>query len=113
MEISLQGKIRVNNCYIVKKAKDLACIQVECKAKRFEVVSLGSTNSVPLIVIGPIPKVTLYLDKRFKSDYTEICFDDFKGYSVWSVTVSKYSVYVSLINFSPKEIVYDSLRNSK
>lgn len=90
-EISVQGDPIIDCCYINQIDKTVAAISVQIKQKYCEISAAGSDENIPLLIID-IPQ-----NGELKTNLTEIMFEYFRGWSVWSANISKYTAHVCLI----------------
>lgn len=96
IEILFQGAILVEHAYIYEYSENVVAMALQLKSKRVDILSTGTDGIFPVIDLEPIEGVTLYTDKSKKNEPTSVVIAQFKGYSIWSCTSSKYTVYICL-----------------
>lgn len=93
-----QGAIQINHAYVYQGSSVVFAIAVDMRTKRADVFSTGcNENGYPTIALEA-NEGSCHLKKGVKRDApTEICFPQFKDWSVWSVNVSRYTIAVCLV----------------
>lgn len=72
-------------------------ISIDLKAKRAIICSTGGDEKdIPNIWLSHT-EGTLHLNKRAKSDITELSFPEFKGYTIMCSEISKYTLTITFI----------------
>lgn len=96
IKIDHQGGPRVNMGYVEASGPRIAAIVIDLHSKRCEVYSTGCDDcGCPVIdVIGG--SEGLHLKKGVEDRLTEVSFPGFKGFSVFSASITKYTLWVCL-----------------
>lgn len=93
----LHGSVKVNSYAIIKRSKDLIAIEIDLATKYCELAcTTSSSGCIPGVILDRT-KHTLYFDPKKRNISTEIEFEEFKGWTVWSSNASRYSVRLCLI----------------
>jgi hypothetical protein len=97
-EVTRQGEILVNGCYLRKGKKGIAirAIALETRSKYPEVLATGEGHDgVPAIMLTASER-TLNKHKT-ATDHTKVEFSDFKGWEIWCVEATKNEIHICLI----------------
>jgi hypothetical protein len=106
--ILVQGKPVVNDAYIYRPGESVVAIGVDMRSKYCEVAAMGGDPDGPVVDIEATER-SLYLADEIldledlstehseQNDLTEIRFDEFQGWSVWSANIFRYTLAVCLI----------------
>lgn len=97
-DILTQGAIEINQAYIHQRSETVVAIFIDMKTKRADILSVGcDDNNNPTIMLEANEE-SVFLKKDVEREKpTEISFPEFKNWDVWSVNVSKYTVFVCLV----------------
>jgi hypothetical protein len=98
LSIIHQGAIIVNRAFVYQRGENVCAVQVDMKSKRVEIFSTGNDeNNAPTVALE-VHEDSAYLDKRFiKDPITEFVLPDFPGWTVWSISEAKHSIYMCLV----------------
>jgi hypothetical protein len=92
----MQGAPVVNEAFIYKRSPEIVLIDVALHSKSCEIAAVGSNGDVPIVDIQA-NEHTLHVDEsKERGAITEIRFDDFDGWSVYSANTSRYTLRVCL-----------------
>ena len=98
-----QGAMLINRSLVYERSKNICAIIVDMKSKRGDILCDGShDDGSPTIAVESVKSSVHLNPKTSADDPTEIAFTDFKGWTVWSATVSKYTIYVCLVKEQQK-----------
>ncbi len=94
--VTQQGKPVREHVFLVKKYNDIALVTINFRSKWLDIGFIGSAFECPLIgVVGTDRSKFL---SRAESDYTEILFNTFRGWKIFSVDISRYTCRIALIS---------------
>jgi hypothetical protein len=97
-----QGAIQINHAYVYQGSSVVSAIAVDMKTKRADVLYSGcDENGFPTIALEANEDSCHLKEDVEREAPTEICFSQFKGWCVWSVNVSKYTMTVCLVRSRP------------
>jgi len=89
-DIVRQGVPTVNHCLLLIESKDIVALDIDLEQKHCTIAYTGAEDDTPLVgLLG-------YGDKDYNP--TEIIFPEYKGWSIWSISISRYTVAICLIN---------------
>ena len=98
IKILRQGAVRVNNATIQKEGNGVVAIGIDMKSKWVEIdCTSNNDNGNPTILIGA-NEDTIGLSYSVANDQpTEISLPAYKGWKIWSINTSRYTIYLCLI----------------
>ena len=91
-----QGAAIINHGWIQALSETVVAIGIDMRSKRCIIGATGSDGEVPLIMIDTNSE-SLHLKLGKEGELTEVAFPDFKGWSVWSADIARYTVAICLI----------------
>lgn len=97
MKVTRGSKIRVGKYSKPYKVKDSFVLIVDLDSKRTDVFGTGSENGVPQVVLT-CTEETLYTKKK-GNELLELSFPEYKGYSIFTATVAKYTLSLGFAKF--------------
>ncbi len=97
--ISTQGAILVNYAYVHEWGNDVCAIAVDMRSKRGEIISDGcDDDNLPMVIVEAVEE-SVHLKRGVdRMAPTVIVFPQFKGWTVWASNISKYTIYICLVN---------------
>lgn len=101
MKLTIKGKVVPSSLCCLEYAKTKTkTISIDLKAKWAEINSTGSgiIENTPFIWLS-YNKDTLHLNKKLKSDITELTFPEFKGYDILCSEISKYTLTITFVKY--------------
>ena len=94
--IKQQGAPRVNNGCVAVGAESIKALEVDMHSKYCN-ISATTGGDIPGVMISE-DENSLHLHKTKKGD-TWIEFPQFKGWTVWSASIGRCTLYVCLVKF--------------
>jgi len=96
IKIYHEGEIKVNSAYIHTKSKNICAVSIDTSSKYAEVLATGDDGQCPTIILCANER-TIGLIEELKGESTHLSLPAFKGWDIWAIHGSKYSIYVCLI----------------
>ena len=84
--------LHINHCIVRAGGKNIVALAVDIEEKYCTIAYMGINEGAPLI--GIKPKNSTSLDPKV----IDITFPEFDDWTVWSAGISRYTLYVCLIN---------------
>lgn len=105
MKITAQGTPIVNVYGVLLRGRDLMILEVDLHSKYCEVGATmsGDETHGPGIAISATRHSLHLSEEHKKKEPTFIEFPEFKGWNVWSATIARYTLAVSLYRIKALE----------
>lgn len=98
LKIDQQGGPKVHpKLIIMAECKDIVVCSVDVVTKNCGISATGSGDGVPCILLEATQKSSPIHPKHKRGELTHISFPQYKGWSVWSSDLNKYTLRMCLL----------------
>ncbi len=91
-KVERKGDPTINHCLLLAGNKSVVAIDVDIEEKHCTIAYTGANGDTPLIGLLKASSD----DKKYNP--TEIIFPEYRGWSLWTANISRYTVAICLIN---------------
>jgi len=95
--ISIQGKIMVNDPFVIYQCENIVLVSLDLKSKYAELDYIGADNNIPFVILKSTESTINENQEVSLGNYTEIQFPDLDGWDIWATSIGGYTLNICFV----------------
>jgi len=93
--IETQGCLVVNRAYVIGRGDNVVALNIDMKSKRGQIEGVAGSDKHHALIIARVEDTCD--EHPTAKGWTILSFPEFKGWRIWTATISRYTLAICLI----------------